>query len=256
MQQSQRPRANVKQKLRLDARLAQLYPAYSRTQLQAWIMAGQVTLDGKPITKPGVLVDETVLVALHAQEPQYASRAGYKLAHALDTFSINPTDWIVLDAGLSTGGFTDCLLQRGATKVYGVDVGYGQVHEKIRVDPRVVVIERTNLRTYTHAGEPLDLVTLDLSFISILKVLPVITKILKPTGTLVALIKPQFEATKGSVPSGGVIKDPAQRDTIVKSVIAGISAAGFRFQGVTQSPIAGADGNIEYLAHFFAPATP
>lgn len=237
-------------KIRLDARLLELYPKYSRTQLQSFILQGKVFLNGVPERKAGTQVVSDDEVVLTVEPPRYVCRAGLKIEAALDYFQIDVTGKTVLDAGLSTGGFTDCLLQRGAKKVYGVDVGYGQVHEKLRKDSRLVIIERTNLRTYEHDGDPIDMVTLDLSFISIMKVLGVVRGVLPTGGILVTLIKPQFEAEKGQVPKGGVIKDPVQRDEIVSRVVEGIVAHGFEKRGLMQSPITGGEGNVEYLAHF------
>lgn len=243
----------MKIKKRLDARLSELYPQYTRNQLQSFIMQGDVVVDKDKVTKPGVLVAEEAVVQLIAEPPKYVCRAGFKLEKALDHFGLNVTGFIVLDAGLSTGGFTDCLLQRGARKVYGVDVGHGQVHEKIRTDERVVVLEKTNLRDYQHAGEIIDLVTLDLSFISILKVMDTVSQLLahkKADSHLITLIKPQFEAERGQVPSGGVIKDPLLHQHIVTKVVEGIEQYGFVCQGVKESPILGTAGNREFLAYF------
>lgn len=240
----------MKNKKRLDLCLAELYPHYSRAQLQSFIMQGDVFVDGVKITKPGMSIANDVEIVLKAEPPKYVCRAGWKLEKALDYFNIDPTGFIILDAGLSTGGFTDCLLQRGAQKIYGVDVGYGQAHEKIRSDARVVVLERTNLREYKHVGEPLDLVTLDLSFISLLKVIDVVKKLLQPGNCLITLIKPQFEAGRGEVPAGGVIKDSALHQRVVADVVAGIEVEGFACKGVIESPILGAAGNKEFLACF------
>ena len=237
-------------KKRLDARLVEQYPEYSRTQLQSWILQGKVLVNGVPEKKAGTTIADDAEVILTAEQPKFVCRGGLKLEKALDAFQIDVRGRTILDAGISTGGFTDCLLQRGAAKVYGVDVGYGQVHEKIRTDERVVVIERTNLRTYEHRGDPIDLVTLDLSFISLLKVMDAVKKLLGPGGILITLIKPQFEAEKGEVPAGGVIKDASQREQIVKKVVAGIEASGFTCRGVVESPIKGGEGNVEFLAYF------
>jgi 23S rRNA (cytidine1920-2'-O)/16S rRNA (cytidine1409-2'-O)-methyltransferase len=158
----------------------------------------------------------------------------------------------VLDAGISTGGFTDCLLQHGATQVIGIDVGYGQVHEKLRADVRVVVREQTNLRSMEPLGDPVDLVTLDLSFISVLKVMDVVHRCLKPQGKLVVLIKPQFETTRNNICRGGIVKDSRVHEEVVATVVRGIEAHGFVCQGVIESPIFGADGNKEFLAYFIA----
>ncbi len=238
------------QKKRLDTLVAERFPALSKTYIQSLIMQGKVTVQEKVITKPGTAVAHDALITVDAQEPRYVSRAGLKLEKALDYFNLDVHGLIVLDAGLSTGGFTDCLLQRGAQKVYGVDVGYGQVHEKIRNDPRVVVLERTNLRLLPPLPELVDLVTLDLSFISVLKVMDVVKKILKPNGKLIVLIKPQFEAEKKQVGRGGIIKDVAVHEAVIKNVINGIVQNGFLCVGYTESPITGADGNKEFLAYF------
>lgn len=230
--------------------MVERYPQYSRTQLQSWILQGKVLVNGVPEKKAGAQLSDDVVLELLAEQPKFVCRGGLKLEKALQVFALDVRGKTVLDAGLSTGGFTDCLLQAGAAKVYGVDVGYGQVHEKIRTDPRVVVIERTNLRTYQHQGDPIDLVTLDLSFISLTKVMDTVCAVLPEGGELVVLIKPQFEAPKGEVPVGGVIKDPVQRKRIVKNVVEAIQMRGFELRGITESPITGGEGNVEYVAYF------
>jgi 23S rRNA (cytidine1920-2'-O)/16S rRNA (cytidine1409-2'-O)-methyltransferase len=236
-------------KIRLDQLVEQLYPAHSRRLIQSWIMQGKVLVDGVPVTKPGTQVRPDTVVTCNAEEPPYVSRAGFKLAHALDTFGIDVTGMVALDAGLSTGGFTDCLLQRGAAKVFGVDVGYGQVHEKIRVDPRVVVLERTNLRDLTpmKLGELVDLVTLDLSFISVTKVLDAVFACMKPTATIVILIKPQFESERHEVGKGGIVKDPAVHERVIQKIKNDLESRGCTILGITDSPILGATGNKEFL---------
>jgi 23S rRNA (cytidine1920-2'-O)/16S rRNA (cytidine1409-2'-O)-methyltransferase len=238
------------EKIRLDAAVAQQYPEYSRTQIQSWIMQGKVQINNTPVTKPGTLVDPTAPIMLTIEEPKFVCRAGAKLEHALNYFNISVKGLTVLDAGISTGGFTDCLLQRGAHKVYGVDVGYGQVHEKIRQDQRVVLHEKTNLRHLTDIGEKVDLITLDLSFISLLKVMDAVVSLLKPTGSLITLIKPQFEAAQHLVGRGGIITDPKVHKIVLDQVIAGIELYGFTCQGVIESPILGKTGNKEFLAYF------
>jgi 23S rRNA (cytidine1920-2'-O)/16S rRNA (cytidine1409-2'-O)-methyltransferase len=237
-------------KIRLDQRVQELAPHLSRTQIASLIMQGKVLVAGEPATKAGALVSSETELLLNFELPKYVGRAGFKLEHALQEFDLDVTGCVVMDAGLSTGGFTDCLLQRGAVKVYGVDVGYGQVHEKIRQDPRVVVMERVNLRHLESLPELVDLVTLDLSFISVLKVLDAVVRVLKPNGKLVVLIKPQFEAGKHQVGTGGVITDPAVHQQVIDDVTAGIEAAGFVFQKIVPSPIKGGDGNQEFLASF------
>jgi 23S rRNA (cytidine1920-2'-O)/16S rRNA (cytidine1409-2'-O)-methyltransferase len=240
----------AKEKKRLDHLVHELYPQYSKQQIQSWIMQGKVFVDGKKIDKPGTMLAHDVPVVCHAEEPKFVGRAGFKLEKALDHFGIDVTGLVALDAGLSTGGFTDCLLQRGIAKVYGVDVGYGQVHEKIRNDQRVVVMERMNLRTMPDLGEPIDLVTLDLSFISVLKVMDTIDKVIAPNGQLVVLIKPQFEARKEDVGRGGIIKDAKVHQEAIERVTQGIIAHGFNYIGVIESPILGGSGNKEFVAYF------
>jgi len=238
------------EKKRLDLLVCERYPQYSRQQIQSWIMQGCVTVDQVVTTKAGMAVCFDQEIVLTAPEQKYVCRAGYKLEKALDHFDINPKGLVVLDAGLSTGGFTDCMLQRGAARVYGIDVGYGQVHEKIRQDPRVIVKEKTNLRYLTELPELVDLVTLDLSFISIIKVMNAVCSLLKPSGQLVVLIKPQFESKKHEVGHGGVIIDSVVHDRVVKEVTTGIQQYGFELVGVTESPIKGIAGNKEFLAYF------
>lgn len=237
-------------KKRLDQLVQDQQPQYSKTQIQSWIMQGKVKVDGQIITKPGMMIDETVALAYDIQEPKFVSRAGFKLEKALDHFGIEVTGFVVMDAGLSTGGFTDCLLQRGAAKVFGVDVGYGQVAEKIRKDSRVVLMERTNLREVRDLGQLVDLVTLDLSFISVLKVMDAVNAVLKPNGKLLVLIKPQFEARKEDVGRGGIIKDEKVHKQVIERVTNGLEEDGFTCMGVTESPIEGATGNKEFLGYF------
>eukprot|EP00467_Chlorarachnion_reptans_P014417 CAMPEP_0114535702 /NCGR_PEP_ID=MMETSP0109-20121206/28574_1 /TAXON_ID=29199 /ORGANISM="Chlorarachnion reptans, Strain CCCM449" /LENGTH=220 /DNA_ID=CAMNT_0001719319 /DNA_START=9 /DNA_END=671 /DNA_ORIENTATION=+ len=182
------------------------FPEHSRNVIQSWIAQGKVLIDNVPATKAGAQVKADANIRITAETPKYVCRAGIKLEKALQEFKINVTGKTVLDSGLSTGGFTDCLLQNGAERVYGVDVGYGQVAEKIRTDERVVVLERTNLKQVSPemlGGRRVDVATLDLSFISVLKVLPAVAELLAPSAALVILIKPQFEATKQEVGSGG-----------------------------------------------------
>lgn len=239
-------------KIRLDQLVQQSYPQYSRQQIQSWIMQRKVKVDGFIVDKPGSQVKPDASLELTVEEPKFVGRAGFKLEKALNHFGIDVTGLTVLDAGLSTGGFTDCLLQRGAHEIFGIDVGYGQVHEKIRADERVHVMERVNLRNVTVAtiGKQVDMVTLDLSFISILKVMDAVDAVLKLGGLLVTLIKPQFEAEKHEIGKGGIIKDEAVHERVVKSVTNGIIAHGYVLKGITESPIYGADGNKEFLAAF------
>jgi 23S rRNA (cytidine1920-2'-O)/16S rRNA (cytidine1409-2'-O)-methyltransferase len=239
-------------KKRLDHLIHEQMPQYSRQQIQSWIMQGKVIVNGRVVSKPGTAVYEEAEIIVKAEEPKYVSRAGYKLEHALDSFSVDVNGLVVLDAGISTGGFTDCLLQRGAAKVYGIDVGYGQVAEKIRRDKRVILLERTNLRhlRVSDIGEQVDCITLDLSFISLLKVMDAVVSLLKDDGFFITLIKPQFESHKGEVGRGGIITDPAIHKAIVNRIIEGIEYYGFSCMGLVESPILGAAGNKEFLALF------
>lgn len=212
-------------------------------------------VNDRAVIKAGTPVPATATVIITAEQPKFVCRAGLKMEAALDYFKVDPTGLAVLDSGLSTGGFTDCLLQRGAARVVGVDVGYGQVAEKVRVDPRVTVMERTNLRHLRLSDLPessqVDLVSLDLSFISSLKMRDTVCDVLKLGGQLILLIKPQFEAGKADVNTGGVVRDPEVRATVVNNVIEGWKEVGFSCSGWMESPIKGAtSGNIEYLAHF------
>ena len=237
-------------KQRLDKLVLEKFPHLTRNQVQSFIMQGKVKVDGKIVLKSGQLIDELLPLSLDEEIPKYVCRAGFKLEEALAFFEIDVRNLVVMDAGLSTGGFTDCLLQNGAQRVYGVDVGYGQVHEKIRVDPRVVVMERTNLRYVESLPEKVDLVTLDLSFISVLKVMDAVCAVMKDTARLVVLIKPQFEARQDQVGKGGLIKDPAVHQEVIERVVNGITQKGFIYHGTTESPITGTTGNKEFLGYF------
>jgi 23S rRNA (cytidine1920-2'-O)/16S rRNA (cytidine1409-2'-O)-methyltransferase len=214
------------------------------------LVQGKVQVNNKIINKPGTLIASDAQLTYDIHEPKYVSRAGFKLEKALENFEVDVTGLVAMDAGISTGGFTDCLLQNGALKVYGIDVGYGQVHEKIRADARVILKERTNLREVKDLPEKVDLITLDLSFISVLKVMDVVDAILKPDGKLIVLIKPQFEARKEDVGRGGIIKDARIHAEVIERVKKGIEAHGYHCQGVIESPIMGATGNKEFLAYF------
>lgn len=240
----------AKLKTRLDHLLLERYPNLSRNYIQSIIMQGKVRVEDTIITKSGTLVPHDIQIHIDAQEPKYVSRAGFKLEKALDYFNINVTDLIALDAGLSTGGFTDCLLQRGIRKVYGIDVGYGQVHEKIRTNPKVIVMERTNLRYVTALPEKVDLITLDLSFISVLKVIEPLIPLMQPHAKLIILIKPQFEAERHEVGKGGIITSEEIHNKVITKIINGITQCGFTCQGYIESPILGAEGNKEFLAYF------
>jgi len=242
----------MKQKKRLDLVLQESYPQLSRQQIQSFILQGNVQINDVVQTKSGTQISESDKVVLLKTEQKYVSRAGYKLEYALDTFGIDVKGLTVLDAGVSTGGFSDCMLQRGIARIHGVDVGYGQTVNKVRSDSRVILHERTNLRHITKdtIGELVDLVTLDLSFISILKVLDAVKSVLKPNGLLVTLIKPQFEAAKHEVGAGGIVRNDEIRERIAKQVVDGIVNAGFICYGFCESVIQGTDGNREYVAWF------
>ena len=237
-------------KLRLDQLLLLKLPHLSRNQAASFIIQGKVKVDGKIITKAGASVLADALVECDESTPKFVSRAGFKLEKAIKEFGLDVEGLTVLDAGISTGGFTDCLLQSGVKKVYGVDVGYGQVHEKVSHDERVVVIERTNLRELKNLPEKVDLVTLDLSFISVLKVIDAVKNLMKNEAKLVVLIKPQFEAEKAQVGRGGIIKDAAVHEEVIQKIKTGLSDHGFKFKALTESPIEGSSGNKEFLALF------
>jgi len=233
-------------RVRLDQLLTERGLARSRAEAQALIHAGDVELDGNRRLKPGQLVASDASVSL-AEKPRWASRAGIKLEHALDAFEIDPTGSACLDAGASTGGFTDVLLARGARIVYAVDVGRAQLIQRLRDDARVVSMERTNLRTLEALPEPIDLATLDLSFISLRLVLLAVRNLLVDAGRVVALVKPQFEAGKDDVPRGGVVRDPAVWDRVLAEVRDGAIDVGLHPHRVLRSPIPGSDGNVEFL---------
>lgn len=224
--------------------------AESRERARALILAGRVRVDGRPADKPGAAVPEDARVEVLAPLP-FVSRGGLKLRAALEAFGVRPAGRVVLDVGASTGGFTDCLLQAGAARVYAVDVGYGQLDPRLRRDPRVVVLERTNIRNLgRNALVPApDLATIDVSFISLGLVLPVVATLLDPPREVVALVKPQFEVGKGQVGKGGVVRDPAKHRAVLLRVGAAAGAAGLGPRAVIPSPILGPKGNREFLVH-------
>lgn len=242
----------MKIKKRLDVLLLEQGYADSRTKAQAIIMSGSVYVQGQKADKPGVSYEENVVIEVRGAACPYVSRGGLKLEKALRDFGVDPTGYVCSDSGASTGGFTDCLLQQGAKKVFAIDVGYGQLDWKIRSDPRVVVMERTNVRYVTaeQLGEPLDLSVVDVSFISLKIVLPVIKTFLKPkSGQVLCLIKPQFEAGKEKVGKKGVVRDPAVHKEVLDDFVALTKDIGFHILGLTFSPVKGPEGNIEFLAH-------
>jgi 23S rRNA (cytidine1920-2'-O)/16S rRNA (cytidine1409-2'-O)-methyltransferase len=233
-------------RIRLDQLLTERGLARSRAEAQALIHAGSVQLDGNRRLKPGQLVAMDASVSL-VERPRWASRAGVKLERALDAFGIDPGGMATLDAGASTGGFTDVLLARGARVVYAVDVGRGQLVQRLRDDPRVVIMERTNLRDVRALPEPIDLATLDLSFISLGLVMPAVRALLGDAGRVVALVKPQFEAGREDVPRGGVVTDPDVWRRVLDRVASAAAGAGLHAHRAIRSPITGSDGNVEFL---------
>lgn len=241
----------MKHKERLDVLLVSLGLAESRAKAQATIMAGEVYVNGQKADKSGMEVDITSNIEVRGSACPYVSRGGLKLEKALKNFGVDPTGYVCSDSGASTGGFTDCLLQQGASKVFAIDVGYGQLAWKIRNDPRVVVMERTNIRyvTLEDLGEPLDLSVIDVSFISLSLVLPVVKTLLKPTGQVLCLIKPQFEAGKDKVGKKGVVRDPAVHEEVLQNFISLAKSLDFTIRNLTFSPVKGPEGNIEFLAH-------
>ena len=241
----------MKHKERLDVLLVSLGLAESRAKAQATIMAGEVYVNGQKADKSGMEVDITSNIEVRGSACPYVSRGGLKLEKALKNFGVDPTGYVCSDSGASTGGFTDCLLQQGASKVFAIDVGYGQLAWKIRNDPRVVVMERTNIRyvTLEDLGEPLDLSVIDVSFISLGLVLPVVKTLLKLTGQVLCLIKPQFETGKDKVGKKGVVRDPAVHEEVLQNFISLAKSLDFTIRNLTFSPVKGPEGNIEFLAH-------
>ena len=238
-------------KQRLDVILTQRGAFESREKARAAIMSGQVYVNGARLDKPGMQVAEDAEIEVRGSVCPYVSRGGWKLEKALDVFGVDPAGCVCGDAGASTGGFTDCLLQHGAAKVYAIDVGYGQLAWSLRNDPRVVCMERKNLRYMTpeEIGQPLDLFTLDVSFISLRLVLPAVAAMLRPQGQVLCLIKPQFEAGKDQVGKKGVVHDPAIHRQVLERFIEDAQALGFTVRALSWSPVKGPEGNIEFLGH-------
>ncbi len=234
---------------RLDVALVELGLAESRQKAQASIMSGIVYVDGRKVDKAGFPVGDQALVEVRGRALPYVSRGGLKLEKALRSFPIDLQGAVAMDCGASTGGFSDCMLQNGAAKVYAVDVGYGQLDWKIRSDPRVVCLERTNARYLTREQIPeaLDFVSVDVSFISLGLILPALRPLMKQTGQAICLVKPQFEAGKDKVGKKGVVRDPAVHLEVVERFYAQADSFGFSVRGMTFSPIRGPEGNIEYL---------
>jgi 23S rRNA (cytidine1920-2'-O)/16S rRNA (cytidine1409-2'-O)-methyltransferase len=239
---------------RLDVALVGRGILPSRERAQQEVRAGNVLVDERVVDKPGAKVAETAAIRLRAEPLRYVSRGGLKLEAALDAFDVRPAGRTCADFGASTGGFTDCLLQRGASRVYAVDVGYGQLAWSLRVDPRVVVMERTNVRHLTGLPEPVSLLVGDLSFISLGLVLPAVRAVLSPVADVVVLVKPQFEVGPAGVGKGGLVRDEGLRRAALDGVAAGARAAGFGVAGEMESPVPGARaGNREWLLHLRIP---
>lgn len=239
----------AKPKIRIDQLLVERGLAESRTRAQALVMAGHVMLGDKKADKPGLQVAEDVAVSVKGQDHPWVSRGGIKLAHALEKFGIDVTDTVAIDVGSSTGGFTDVLLSKGAARVYAVDSGTNQLAWKLRQDPRVIVHEQTSARILSadHIPEPVDLIVCDASFISLSKVLERPMSFARPGAQMVALIKPQFEAGRGEVGKGGVVRDAAVHARVCDAVAGWLEDSGWTVKGRTESPITGPKGNVEFL---------
>ncbi len=234
-------------KERLDILVLERGLAESRSKAQRLIWAGLVRVAGQVMDKPGTRFATDAEIAVEEQ-PRFVSRGGDKLEAAMARFGVDAAGVVAADVGASTGGFTDCLLQRGATRVYAIDVGYGQLAWRLRNDPRVVVMERTNARYVESLPEPVDLATVDVSFISLGLILPMVQGWLRPAGQVVALIKPQFEAGRRNVGKGGVVRDPAVHRRVLRRVLKAAAVEGLRLRGLMPSPLRGPAGNVEFLA--------
>jgi len=233
-------------KQRIDSLLVERGLVDSRAKAQALIMAGEVVVAGKAAIKPGTLVPEDTVITI-LEPPPFVSRGGIKLEYALDQFQLEVASKVAADIGASTGGFTDCLLKRGASRVYAIDVGYGQLDYHLRQDPRVVVMDRVNARYPISLPEKVDLATIDVSFISVEKVIPSVAGLLNDDGYIIVLIKPQFEAKRAEVGKGGIIKEPTVHARVLGRFIAWIIEHNFSLGGLVASPILGASGNREFF---------
>lgn len=234
--------------LRLDHALVERGICETRSKAKAVIMAGDVLVNGQKETRAGRPVTDKDELAMK-QKPRFVSRGGEKMDGALTAFGIDVTGMVAADFGASTGGFTDCLLQRGATKVYAIDVGYGILDERVRTDERVVSMERTNARYVEDLPEPIDIVVIDVSFISLNLMFPAVRKVLRPGGICVPLIKPQFEAGPENIGKRGVVRDPAVHDMVLHKVLGFAADHGFATLGLIASSLRGPNGNVEFLAH-------
>jgi 23S rRNA (cytidine1920-2'-O)/16S rRNA (cytidine1409-2'-O)-methyltransferase len=233
-------------KKRIDIMLLEKGLAESRAKAQAMIMAGDVLADGKIVLKAGTLVNKDADVSV-AEPPPFVSRGGLKLDYGLGYFGLDVRDAVVADIGASTGGFTDCLLKRGVRRVYAVDVGYGQLDYRLRQDPRVIVMDRVNARNTPDIREKLDMVVIDVSFISVEKIIPAVAGLLKEKGSIIVLVKPQFEAKRKEVGKGGIIRQPEIHARVLGRFVKWVTDNGYRLKGMVGSPIEGASGNREFL---------
>ena len=238
-------------KKRLDVLLVERGLFETRQKAQAVIMAGQVFVEGRRVDKAGAAISSDVEVTVKGQALPFVSRGGLKLERALDHFRIDLEGAVAIDAGASTGGFTDCMLKRGAARVYAVDVGYGQLAWSLRSDPRVISMERTNVRYLTREQipEPLDFATVDVSFISLKLILPALRPLLRETGQVVCLVKPQFEAGRENIGKKGVVRDPAVHLEVLEQFLRHAAESGLFIKDITYSPVRGPEGNIEYLGY-------
>ena len=238
-------------KRRLDNLLVEKGIIQSRERAKALILLGDVRVNGSPVNKAGTLIDEDAEIELTGKDIPFVSRGGLKLEKAIKEFNINVKNKIAIDVGASTGGFTDCLLQYGVKKVYAIDVGYGQLAWKLRNNPRVAVIERKNIRYIkpSDIGEPVDIAAIDVSFISLKLVLPVVKKLLKENGEIIALIKPQFEVGKSEVGKGGIVREKEKHEKVISEIKSFATDLGIKVLNITKSPITGQKGNVEFLIY-------
>lgn len=250
------PRNSTNPRTRLDQRLLEEGLVESRERARGLILAGQVRVDGQRVDKPGTVVPSAAAVTIVGPKHPFVGRGGVKLRAALDTFDIAVKDKVCVDVGAGTGGFTDCLLQAGAARVIAVDVGHGHLHERLRHDPRVVLLERLNVRNLTlhHLPAAPDLVVIDVAFISLTLVFPVIIDLLSPSGEVVALVKPQFEVGKGQVGKGGVVRDARKHAAAIHRVTDIARKLGMVVRGICPSPIVGMKGNREFFVHVMKPS--
>lgn len=250
-----RPEPVPPKTVRLDQLLFESGLFTSREKARRAVMAGVVLVDGERVDKPGTPIKSAARLELLQNTEPFVSRAGRKLAHALATFAVDPQGLVCLDIGASTGGFTDCLLQGGARRVYAFDVGYGQLDSRLRQDERVVVRERINARHLERSDvpEPIDLATVDVSFISLLKVVPAMLPLLAPGATLLTLVKPQFEAGRHEIGKGGIVRSEAIRRAVIDTRVAELAALGLELRGLVDCELKGMEGNQEAFAHFRLP---